>query len=98
MPQKHCVNFYYLPAKLQDSGWWIGGRKINSEFRWQGAPLGWYSMTYTNWYVGQPDNYQGMEDCVQIVRNESPPYGWNDNRCDVHYPFICEATSNKLAG
>lgn len=85
---------YDVSANLQNEGWWIGGRRINKVLKWQGSPGVWYGMSYTNWYSGQPDNYGGNEDCVQIVRNESPPYGWNDNECSVTMPFICEAIGN----
>ena len=85
---------YLYLANLQNSGWWIGARRMQGEFKWQSVTGGWGTMSYTNWYNGQPDNYQGKEDCVQIVKNESPPFGWNDNECGVKLPFLCEATEN----
>lgn len=90
--------FFPITAKLQDSGWWIGGRKIQGEFRWQGAPGVWSAMSFTHWYQGQPDNFQGAEECVEIERKGLTPYGWNDNVCSMKLPFICEATSNNHAG
>lgn len=83
---------------MNNDGWWIGGKRVDGELKWQGSPGVWYGMSYTNWYYGQPDNYQGDEDCVQIVKNETPPYGWNDNKCDEKMAFICEATENRVAG
>ena len=37
------------------------------------------------WNVNEPNNL-GNEDCVQIVQNK----GWNDGRCSLELPFICE--------
>ncbi|XP_015263348.1 PREDICTED: pulmonary surfactant-associated protein D-like [Gekko japonicus] len=47
-----------------------------------GAPL-----SYTNWKGGEPNNYNGIEDCVIIV----PENGlWNDYNCDQKSLIICE--------
>lgn len=82
-------------VNLQDSGWWIGAQKILGEYKWKTRAGVWNKMTYTNWYQGQPDNYQGKEACVEIERKGTTPYGWNDNECSNKLPFICEAESNQ---
>jgi hypothetical protein len=66
--------------------WWIGLHDLDLEgaHTWvDGAPL---AQSTANWDVGQPDNYNGNEDCVELqVEGE-----WNDLRCDIKRGFVCE--------
>jgi hypothetical protein len=79
---------------------WIGYNDQSSEGLWAWASS--YS-SYTNWYPGEPNNYEGAEDCAadrfsdptQNIYSEQ----WNDARCDLAFSFICERrpapTSNR---
>ena len=58
------------------------------------------SLSYTKWYPGEPNNYNGREDCVELIdptlRNRySVEYGqWNDVACwssGRHY--VCERST-----
>ena len=65
--------------------WWIGFTDIETEgtFTWSnGDPV-----TYTNWNAGEPNNAGGGEDCMEILWRS---YAWNDNRCIVAHPYVCE--------
>lgn len=86
-------NVLYVSANLDDYGWWVGARRINNVFKWQGSADEWYGISYYNWHSGQPDNYLNHEDCMQIVGSGTAPlYGWNDNYCKVAMAFICETS------
>lgn len=53
---------------------WIGATDIDTErsFKWVDGT----AMDYTNWIAGQPNNYQGNEDCM-FIRDD----GWGDGSC-----------------
>ena len=66
---------------------WIGINDKNNEgspeYSSDHSPLEW-----SNWENGQPDNWQGNEDCmIMYVSNGK----WGDVKCDAKYPFICQA-------
>ena len=44
---------------------------------------------YQNWAKGQPDNKKGKEHCAQISSSSGQ---WNDAKCTVKQPFVCEVT------
>ena len=49
--------------------------------------------TYTNWESGEPNDDNGIEDCVHMRSEfESREYKWNDLPCNVSYdiPYVCE--------
>jgi hypothetical protein len=39
---------------------------------------------YTAWNDGQPDDWNGIEDCIHLAGG-----GWNDNSCSKPYGFVC---------
>lgn len=66
--------------------WWIGlhDRDVEGAHTWvDGAPL---VQSSAKWDVGQPDNYNGNEDCVELQTEAD----WNDLRCDIKRGFLCE--------
>ncbi|RUS87312.1 hypothetical protein EGW08_004924 [Elysia chlorotica] len=44
------------------------------------------SDTYTAWNLGEPNNYDGLEHCLEIVI----PLGWNDQDPNDQRSYICE--------
>ena len=44
-----------------------------------------FSLLFSSWGRGEPDDYGGGEDCV-ISRGD----GWNDAPCAAQHPWICE--------
>ena len=55
---------------------------------------------FTDWNVGQPDNYAGNENCLQIIveTHHSGTYHstlgkWNDQQCQKKYDYMCEIKS-----
>uniref|UniRef100_A0AAG5D2I2 C-type lectin domain-containing protein n=1 Tax=Anopheles atroparvus TaxID=41427 RepID=A0AAG5D2I2_ANOAO len=73
------------------STWWIGGTNLGREgsFIWisTNLPVG-YKTGYFNFSPGQPDNYKGVENCLEIGR--FGPTMWNDMPCDTKLHFVCE--------
>lgn len=65
---------------------WLGLNDLETEgaMRWEGgAALG----TYRNWAVEQPDDFDGTEDCVELLADGR---GWNDRPCSDLRVYICE--------
>ena len=59
-------------------GAWIGYHDRTNEGVWEwesGCPS-----SYTNWGGGEPNDYGGGEDCMQITFEDG---NWNDNKCNV---------------
>jgi cysteine-rich repeat protein len=49
----------------------------------------WYSgemFSYSNWSSGEPNNFNGNEDCVEILTSGQ----WNDMDCTSTRAYICE--------
>jgi len=44
---------------------------------------------YTNWYPGQPDDYNTGEDCLRLT-GAGLGFQWDDGNCDYQQYFICE--------
>ncbi|XP_036594140.1 C-type lectin domain family 4 member G-like isoform X2 [Trichosurus vulpecula] len=74
-------NFLTPTEKL---GYWIGLRKVKEGVhKWiDGTTLG-----YTNWNPGEPNDSQGMENCVMMLHHGK----WNDFTCEPSSDnWICE--------
>ncbi|XP_062559303.1 lectin-like [Armigeres subalbatus] len=69
---------------------WIGANDISEEgtFVWHSTGL---KVDYTNWSVGNPNNY-GKEDCAEIAFQSYTnwTWTWNDHKCHTLLNFICE--------
>jgi hypothetical protein len=68
---------------------WIGLRR-----QYQGGPFAWVDGTpinYLNWCSGQPDDGNGVEDCVEIW---TPLNGWNDARNSEQHYGVVEVPGN----
>uniref|UniRef100_A0A7N9AK97 Type-2 ice-structuring protein-like n=1 Tax=Mastacembelus armatus TaxID=205130 RepID=A0A7N9AK97_9TELE len=64
---------------------WLGGHDLTQEGKWKwidGTPF-----TYTKWRPGQPDNWQGNEDCLHL--NAEGKWFWNDLDCQTPLPSVC---------
>jgi hypothetical protein len=94
-----CINSQeenaYLANLLTLQSAWIGLNDSNNDgqFEWGcGDPL-----DYTNWYPGQPNNYNGSQDCVEMLNNGQ----WNDQYPYYLLEFIMEKPCsfvNQIAG
>ena len=82
-----------LPTDKEEN-YWIGLSDSDNENDWKwtdGTRLD--SDGYKNWRGPEPDNQNGNEDCVIIVRQSTDPYHygkWSDNSCSLENKYICE--------
>ena len=82
-----------LPTDKEEN-YWIGLSDSDNENDWK-----WTDGTrldldgYKNWRGHEPDNHNGNEDCVAIVRISTDPYHygkWSDISCSLERKYICE--------
>ena len=68
---------------VTEFGVWIGlFRKADDKFYWvDGKP--YFSGVLHLWRFNNPDNHNGMEDCVHITHG-----GWNDFYCDANRDIL----------
>ncbi|KAI5087594.1 C-type mannose receptor 2-like [Silurus meridionalis] len=64
---------------------WVGLYNDINGWRWSLNNLPLKSVTYTNWYPGEPNNYKGIESCVAM----SSYSNWWDVPCSQLRPVIC---------
>ena len=70
---------------------WLGIRDSDSNNHWQYVSSH-QKVSWTNWGPGMPNNCGGLpENCVNSWFPST--FKWNDGRCAVHFPSICELTS-----
>ncbi|XP_051757212.1 C-type mannose receptor 2-like isoform X1 [Ctenopharyngodon idella] len=60
---------------------WIG--LFNGSWQWSDQS----NSLFRYWYPGEPNNYEGAENCVEIYPNVQGQ--WNDAPCSIQYPFVC---------
>ncbi|XP_065366317.1 C-type lectin 37Db-like [Calliphora vicina] len=81
----HLIKYY--PRK---KNWWISASDLESE-----DDFSWYRtgerVAYTVWSVDQPDNNDGIENCV-ILWKRNNQFEMNDYDCDKIAHYICEAS------
>lgn len=46
------------------------------------------STGYSNWQQGQPDNNDGVENCVNL--EDTFHWRWNDLSCRINQNYVCE--------
>ena len=84
------VTFTLLLAVCSSDWWdcctcWIGATDVAEEgnFIWTSDNS---TVSFVNWYPGEPNNDFNNEDCVTICRNKH----WNDGNCIQNLPYICQ--------
>ena len=67
---------------------WIGltDRETEGVFVWESDKS---VAMFTDWTSGNPDNYNGNEDCIHI-HSGSIERQWNDINCDVKLYPLCQ--------
>ena len=75
-------HYYIMFTKM-----WIGVNDRDSEgnhvFTSTGTPL-----TYDVWLSGQPNNWGGDENCVEMKMSDA---GWSDDSCGSTFEYVCQA-------
>ena len=70
---------------------WIGlhrDTKDNTSWLWVDGS----QAIFTDWSQNQPDNWKGIEDCVEMVTSGK----WNDKDCSDYLHYVCEIFIGKL--
>ncbi|XP_039460668.1 L-rhamnose-binding lectin CSL1-like isoform X3 [Oreochromis aureus] len=62
---------------------WVGGRKNETVWMWSDGS----QFDFINWASGEPNNYGGGEDCMEINHGERDYV--NDKKCNTNIPFVC---------
>lgn len=107
--QEQSVVAGLLRSKGRKNNYWLGGLKSGSRWQW----ITGESFSYSHWSAGQPDNFQGRENCLSMYRNRNPyAYNnlgeWNDAAPDgvcnnepffgaANFGYICEWDSDPNA-
>uniref|UniRef100_A0A8C6T8G6 C-type lectin domain-containing protein n=1 Tax=Neogobius melanostomus TaxID=47308 RepID=A0A8C6T8G6_9GOBI len=76
----------FVKEVAKGSAAWIGSTDAQQDGLWL-----WINskpMTFTGWCVGEPNNHRGPQQCAVI--NFSAKKCWDDERCLVKLPFVCE--------
>nr|XP_011419778.3 perlucin-like protein [Crassostrea gigas] len=66
---------------------WLGATDIAEEGTWLSAEKN-TTLTYENWYPGQPNNNDGNQNCLSLY--EPFNHTWCDEDCSELYQYICE--------
>lgn len=66
---------------------WLGATDIAKEGTWLSAEKN-TTLTYENWYPGQPNNNDGNQNCLSLY--EPFNHTWCDEDCSELYQYICE--------
>ncbi len=62
---------------------WIGFNTVNkNNYEWTDST----QVNFTNWWGGEPNNFNNNEQCAQIRPNGR----WNDATCSVNLGWICK--------
>ena len=75
-----------LRTRVPPADTWIGLNDVASEgsMLWDG---GGAPGLYTHWAAEQPDDFDGTEDCVELLADGR---GWNDRPCTDLRVYACE--------
>ncbi|XP_040035837.2 C-type isolectin Sp-CL4-like [Gasterosteus aculeatus] len=70
-------------ADFEMKSFWIGAKRSGDGFVFTDGS----EVIFSFWSAGQPDNFTGEEDCVEV----KPKYWgvWNDDDCSDENNFIC---------
>lgn len=69
--------------------YWIDFTDIGTDGKWVTLSTG--KSEYTSWISGQPINHKGKENCAVGMYQKKL---WNDEKCDLKYQVMCEASGN----
>ncbi|KAL4240561.1 mannose binding [Mactra antiquata] len=90
---KSTINRLHAHENPQQVGYWTGGNDLDFEGQWVWEYPAQTSMTFTDWYPGEPNNIwydKRAEDCVVLWGHANYGYQWNDQPCDIEDYFVCK--------
>lgn len=71
---------------------WIGANNLGFRDNFMWSSTGKF-VAQASWYGGNPDNFMGMENCVEVNK-----LGWNDANCMLERKSICAYDPIALEG
>jgi hypothetical protein len=80
----------FVTSLLKISWIAVDDREIEGTFMYAAGPERGSLPAYTAWGPGQPDNWQGNEDCGHLWDALSLPKNWNDAPCTERMPYVIE--------
>ena len=82
--ENNLVNL--LLEKSKDTVFWIGLSEPEGQkgYSWTDGS----ALNYLNWGIGEPNNHNGMENCVELKIRDGQSW-WNDNFCWASNHFVC---------
>ncbi|XP_037810575.1 C-type lectin 37Da-like [Lucilia sericata] len=86
---------YMISKYSKNFNAWLAASDQDTEGQWI-----WYNtgetITYAEWAQGQPDNWNGNENCAHLM-SINGKYQMNDVHCGLRFYYICEADKPKMA-
>lgn len=80
--------FYVFKKNISlTAGYWLDGTDILREGVWIWNSTG-TRIIYQHWGPYEPNNYGGVEHCLEMKTITN--YIWNDNDCSFTRQYICE--------
>lgn len=70
-----------------ENHYWVSGTDLQTRYEWMWMASGQSVEAYTNWSMGEPNNRDGEESCIEMYVSTR---SWNDRNCDVENFFVCE--------
>ena len=69
---------------FKTNGYWIGFNNIDQDkgFVWSDKS----PASFTNWAFGQPDNFNGRENCAEMRSTQL----WSDSMCYLNRGWMCK--------
>ena len=78
---------------LRKEKFWVGGYEKSGVWYWKGD-LADSPILATDWANGQPDDFNGPQDCLVLYgdgeRNPADWFKFDDGHCSFQTGFICE--------
>ena len=73
---------------------WLGGSDVDREGTWLWSATGeTFGVSFDDWFLGQPNNLRGNQDCLSFRRCPWPngtEFAWFDDNCSDDRHYICE--------
>ncbi|KAI8521387.1 hypothetical protein Bbelb_011410 [Branchiostoma belcheri] len=71
-----------------DDAYWIGlnNRDTNQGYQWSDST----AVGFTNWAPGEPNNVNGLENCVEMYQESTGVVSWNDVSCYSLRNYVCK--------
>ncbi|XP_059469524.1 uncharacterized protein LOC132193130 [Neocloeon triangulifer] len=97
--ENKCIATSYSQTGLPSRFYWTSASQkgCNLYFKWCSSNIT-FGPTSINWLQGQPNNLNGVQDCVQmtLAASNTPLASFNDDPCTYAYYYLCEGSLSLL--